>query len=484
MRRSAAAIAAEIERLDERIEGIRFEQRRLATGRPDATDAELDALTNDELAVLYDAMSDGQQAAFDRYNVGADRLTAERDELVREQRDIPIRAALVASPFTEGPMSGAMGAMERNRRTMPTAIASPPRSQALRLIDGLRDVPAAAAERLARVVRTEPTPLHADYLVAVGDPIYATAWVALMSDPDRAAVELSEAERAALRNARQAHRNLAVGLGEWNGSNGWPVPLTVDPTLILTGDGATDPLRSLATVRTIVGKAITVTTADSVTASYGAEGSGVGEVTPAPEPVEVKAERGAAFLRLTFELFADLPNASGEIAKLLNDARTVLEGEKFAIGSGTNEPQGIVTGLDVFGGSPSTPDDLIAAQNDLGARWQANARWLANLAGINSIGQMVVEASTDYARILDDAGNLLRKPIAEVSFLGDDNVVYGDVKAGFVIVDRLGMAIEPTGPTFDKDTGRPDGYRGFLCIWRSGSKVVVPDALRLLAPGS
>jgi hypothetical protein len=43
------------------------------------------------------------------------------------------------------------------------------------------------------------------------------------------------------------------------------------------------------------------------------------------------------------------------------------------------------------------------------------------------------------------------------------------------------MSLEPTGVTFNKTTGVPDGNRGYLAIWRSGSGVVDEDALVLLA---
>ena len=143
------------------------------------------------------------------------------------------------------------------------------------------------------------------------------------------------------------------------------------------------PLRALANVRTIIGKQVSVVTAAQVVAAYGAEGSDVAEVTPDPTPVEVKAERGGAFVRLTFELLADLPASVGEVGRLLTDAKDNLEAEKFAVGLGTNEPEGIVAGLTPFDAAPTAVADYIAAQDDLGARYQANARWLMPISEIN-----------------------------------------------------------------------------------------------------
>jgi HK97 family phage major capsid protein len=93
----------------------------------------------------------------------------------------------------------------------------------------------------------------------------------------------------------------------------------------------------------------------------------------------------------------------------------------------------------------------------------------------------VAAADPTEAPIFDAQGRLLRKPVEEVPFLPDLDVIYGDVRAGFTIVDRLGATIEPTGVHFNPTTGVPSGHRGFLLLWRSGSRVVDADAHRLLA---
>jgi HK97 family phage major capsid protein len=446
-------------------------------------------LNPDHLGAGYrEKLTAGQRKAEQDYVAGAERLLAERAELLAEKLDAQHRMILENSrdPALVETGGADVSTPRKDRTVNPlTATRGDYERLAMAAITRFAGNHPASADRLDRVIRAESMPLNARYIAAVGDPDYLAAWTAVIASPDTASLELDQAERAALREARLASRALNVyALGTDAVDPGWPLPLQVDPTLILVGPGVEDPLRRLATVRTIVGRRLTVVTSASVTAAYGAEGTDVVEALPDPTPVEIKAERGAAFLRLTFELLGDLVGALGEIARIFDDAKTNLEAEKFAIGDGSDEPEGIFVGAPVFAGTPVNPTDLREVQSDLGPRYQPGARWLMNLAEANHISTFVASADADEPQIFDAQGRLLRKPVEEVSFAPDENVIYGDVRAGFTIVDRLGASIEPTGPHFNPETGVPSGSRGFLLLWRSGSKVVDPEALRLLAAGS
>jgi HK97 family phage major capsid protein len=57
-------------------------------------------------------------------------------------------------------------------------------------------------------------------------------------------------------------------------------------------------------------------------------------------------------------------------------------------------------------------------------------------------------------------------------------VVYGDVAAGFTIVDRIGSTMEVL-PVYGAN-GRPTGQRQLFTTFMTGSAVTVPQALRLL----
>jgi HK97 family phage major capsid protein len=462
-----------VDAVDERIRSIETEARTLRG------------------TIERDGSTAGRETALERYRVGTEAAMTERDALrgaLEEARE----AHLVARRADIGEMvkngrAVAVGPFQPIVRSSPVinfAAAGPDqlRAAAFSAIEHGGLLPA-AQDRLDRVIRSEPTPAHARYIAAVGSGTYLAAFGALMRDKDRAAIELTSEERTAVREARDAQSLLMFALGSDPGglSTGWPLPMQIDPTITVTGDGAANPLRRLATVRTIAGKTLTVASAAQVAAGYGAEGSDVAEVTPSPTPTKLTAERGAAFVRLTYELLSDFQGATGEIGKLFSDARDNLEAQKFCVGTGSDEPFGIIAGLTPFDGAVAAVADLLAVQADLGARYQAGASWLAPLAVLNAIGQYVAAADTSNAPIIDAAGNLLRKPMNEASFMTAGDLIYGNLKAGFTIVDRLGMAVESTGATFNPSTGVPDGSRGFLALWRSGSGVTDADALRLLA---
>lgn len=359
----------------------------------------------------------------------------------------------------------------------------PTRDRAMRAIER-SGLTGPAADRLDRILRSEETPVHAAYIAAVASDDYKSAWRKVMGDPERATFELSNSEREALIATRKAvvQRDLTTG-GTGGADGGYALPFSVDPTLILTNDGSNNPLREIATVKSITQKSTRVVTTDGVQAQYGAEGSNVAEVQPVLARPEIIAERATAFVKGSFEIFADWAGINAELARVFQDAKDNLEAEKFILGTGTNEPEGLLTGLTPAGGDVTDPDDLIAMQGDLGARYQANARWIMNLGSINAVGQYVTAASTDFAPILDGNGRLLRKPVHEASYMPAGDVVYGDFRAGFVIVDRLGMSVELVRHIFD-GSGNLEGNRGLLAIWRSGSAVVNADALVHYGNGS
>ena len=86
-------------------------------------------------------------------------------------------------------------------------------------------------------------------------------------------------------------------------------------------------------------------------------------------------------------------------------------------------------------------------------------------------------------------GTLLGKPINEVSNMdGAINaaatannyvLLYGNFKIGFVIVDRIGSQMEMI-PNLVGANRRPTGQRGAFLWFRTGSDVVLPQALRML----
>lgn len=112
-------------------------------------------------------------------------------------------------------------------------------------------LPAAAADRLERHINeADPQGLDANYIAAVGDPNYRTAFGKLMMDPQTGHLRFSPAEVEAVRRASQAEaqRSLNVTTGS---AGAFAIPISLDPSIIMTGTGVLNPLRDLCSVETI-----------------------------------------------------------------------------------------------------------------------------------------------------------------------------------------------------------------------------------------
>jgi HK97 family phage major capsid protein len=129
-------------------------------------------------------------------------------------------------------------------------------------------------------------------------------------------------------------------------------------------------------------------------------------------------------------------------------------------------------------------DTLYAAQASLPPRYSPAARWLMNIADMNAASRLVASGDADEPQVFSaDGSRLLRKPVDELSTLPAGHVVYGDIRAGFTIVDRIGMEIELV-PHLMGPNRRPTGSRGLYAYWRNSSAVLNPEALRAIIPSS
>ena len=103
---------------------------------------------------------------------------------------------------------------------------------------------------------------------------------------------------------------------------------------------------------------------------------------------------------------------------------------------------------------------------------------------INTIGEFETTAgASKFPEIA--AGRLLRRPLAECSDMSSDMttaaskfLAYGDIRRAFLIADRVGSMVEIL-PGFGANQ-RPTAQRHVFLMFRTGSKVIVPEAVRLL----
>lgn len=417
--------------------------------------------------------------------MGREAQAAELDErhaFIRRVAENPANCESGAE-FGEGhPRTGT------NRQTGNAA-----RDEALRTIESHSgELRSDAADRLERVVRTaDPMGLEARYLSAVGDPAYNPAFGKMLQDPNHGHLRFSPEEVQAVRrtSAIEAERGLVTGVGS---QGGFAIPFTLDPSVMLTSDAALNPIRHVARVITISTHDWKGVSSAGVTAAYQPEAAEVADNTPVLAQPSIVTAMGRAFIPFSIEAGEDWAGLQGEMLKLISDGRDGLDATKFLSGSGTNEPAGVLTGLAVAQRVLTNTiatfalGDTYLLKQALAARFMARASFAAHPNVYDAIYRFVGGNSTEPAPLPTREGPLLGQPKTEWSTMstattttGAKIALYGDFAAGFTIADRIGMTAEIV-PHLMGINRRPTGERGIFAYWRTGSKVVVPEALRYL----
>lgn len=416
------------------------------------------------------------------------------------------RRAAVAMAAGEGSLSGGLR-IEHGSIQDPGAGRD---AAEARQFGGLRDnalrtleravkggLPAAGAEVVERLVDAGPDHERcwlSRWVVDSGSPEYRSAFAKLvMFGEARAGLEWSPAERAAydrVSRLRQEQRALSLT----DSAGGFLIPFELDPSVIITSAGSTNPLLQISRVVHTVSDVWHGVSAASVQASWDAEASEVSDDSPPFAEPSIPNFKGAAFIPFSLELAGDAPTLIGEIQRLMSDGMLQLLNEATTNGSGTGMPTGIITAL--TGGSSVvsalTADTIVAAdvyavQSSLNARWQPNARWCANLAVLNLLRQLTTGSQFVFPELRSDTPMLAGKPVHELSNMdstlgggaGNDPVLlYGDF-ANFVVSQRIGSAVELIPHLFGSNR-RPTGQRGMYMYARYGSDSVNDAAFRLL----
>ena len=211
-----------------------------------------------------------------------------------------------------------------------------------------------AGETLENMVRyDDPTGIGARYLDAVGSPDYMSAFGKMLADPTTGHLRFGPREVDAVRkvSAVMQERAMSVGTGS---AGGFAVPYVLDPSIIMSGSGATNPVRSVARVITISGAR------DSEGAQLGRRhgrlrrggGRGHGRVANAraagDQHGSVAGVRSGSRSRSAQDLH------EGFFIQLLNlaeKARNVTDATQFLTGTGSNAPGGIRPNIGGTGGT-------------------------------------------------------------------------------------------------------------------------------------
>lgn len=485
-----------VEELRARLEAIETERRTIHESAGDGT-------LDETQQVRWDELDTEETEARDALRVAEEG--EQRAARVRESR-----ARYGARIGTDDPLGEPEG-IEQNFRGNPWDLDAVTRSlhrdgperggqelraRALAAVEQIRGVSDSSKEHITKLLErfdfeeddTEGVGARkvAAHIIATSSKEYMRAW--------------SKAFKTGMRSGypdMDALRVLQRAASLTDSAGGYAVPLPVDPTLILNDDGSVSPLRRISTVRTVVTDQYRLVNATAVTASYDTEASEVSDDTPTFDKEDISVHMARTFVPYSIEIGMDYPGGfTTDVAFLMQDAKMNLENNKFVLGTGTNEPEGVVTGL---AGSASeiasaTTDtfalaDVYKLDEELPERFYDNAQWMAHKKIYSSIRQAGGANLDDFWTNLGQGRpkQLLGHDVNNASAMDgtinatQDNRVLtlGDFR-WFYIVDRIGFSMELIPHLFHTGNNRPSGQRGVFAFWRNGSAVVLIRAFRQL----
>lgn len=342
-----------------------------------------------------------------------------------------------------------------------------------------------SAERVARSSTRKDD--KARYILEHGSPEYHEAFQDYLENP-------------ALGPHQGRNERAALSLTGANG--GVLVPFTLDPTVILTNNGATNPFRAIASQVSITTDDWNGVTSAGVTAEWIAEATEVADASPTFTQPSITVHKADAYIQASLEVVAD-SGVSGEISMLISDAKDRLEATAFVTGTGSGQPEGIVTALNLVtasrvagsSGAAGAADfvvaDVYALSDNLPPRYRANSSWLAEHAVYNDIRQFATGSGPTHAFWadlgVDTPSQLLGRPVYEssamdntiVSGSNDNILILGDFRQGYKIVDRMGLELV-YNPLVLGSNRRPTGEVAWVAFWRVGAGDVDANAFRML----
>ena len=371
------------------------------------------------------------------------------------------------------------------------------RSSALRAIDGAELVHTKYATRtecgdaLNDLIRGDVDGDISRRILSTGSPTYRRFFNKMLAGQPGTAEEL--------------RYGAMTGLGATTTTGGYATVYELDPTIMPTSNGAVNPYRAISRViKTTANEWRGVTSAGTVATMVGEASAAIegGPVLAQPAAIVQKAQ---GFVTYSIEAGEDIANLDSQLGEMFVDAKDLLEAQKFTTGAGTTVfPQGIVIGAAASTTSSATTTvlaaaDLYALEAALPARFRPNAVWLMNryvtnkVRAIDTAGGAQLYTENIRVGLGNSTGpstplayQLLGYPVAEcsemVASLAQNGLimVLGDFSRYFVIIDKVGLNVEPVPLMFDATTSYPTGQRGLYFYWRYTSKVLSASAFQIL----
>ncbi len=279
------------------------------------------------------------------------------------------------------------------------------------------------------------------------------------------------------------------------------MPAFLDPSIILTNAGVRSDIRAVARVVSVPTQTWTGVTSAGITGEWTSEAQEMTDASPTFSAPTITPVRADAYVQYSWELAQD-STLGAQLGGLFADAKMRLEDSGFATGSGSTAPTGFVTTLSTTTASKvaSTTNgsfgavDCFSLAAALPARYQQNATWMMNPTVAIAIRQFALSSGNVSSAFWADLGSgspstLLGSPVRYTSGMmtstlsastasSDLLLVVGDF-SNFVIADRIGAFVVPN-PVVLGSNRRPTGEAGLAYWWRTSSKLINPDAARVL----
>jgi HK97 family phage major capsid protein len=364
---------------------------------------------------------------------------------------------------------------------------------------------ARAKDHVSKLLRTQNKHFDGEkfarWMLATESEEYRSAFAKMVQGGQ---VFLTEAEGRAVQlvNELRATMNITT-----DAQGGFGIPVLIDPTIILTGQGTPNPFWDIARVENITTDEWKGITSAGATSYWTTEGVTMTDGGPTLAQPTVTTKKLTTLVKYTFEFQGDYPNWASEMAGIMAASREEALVQAFTQGLGnTAQPQGIVTGLEANAATSKVmvatdgalfPADFYALWEALPVRYRGNSRWMWSTSAENrirgfSVGSSAADANFTVNLTQSAIPNLFGRPIVANDYMdaavgsgGSTSAsditpaILGDWR-NFLIANRVGATIETVQHLIDTTSGLPNGTRGTFMWSRVGSGVVNPNGFRYL----
>jgi hypothetical protein len=197
------------------------------------------------------------------------------------------------------------------------------RDHALRAIDSEDSLDDSHKRRVEQLVRSLPE--VAERVLVTGTPGYRAAWMKAYQAAARGQMPLLTAE-----DSKYLERAASLT----SNAGGYAVPFLLDPTVILTNVGSSNPFRRISNVKTITSNKWNGVSSAGITVSWDGEAGEVSDDTPTLAQPAITAWKAQGFVPFSIEIDQDWTGFEAEMRREFADARDNLEATAFATGAG------------------------------------------------------------------------------------------------------------------------------------------------------